>query len=169
MGKKQQVSLPVSSITGKSTTATSRGLTKVKVDLEIDIRNLKDKEKLTAREEARLKKLEKQLKDVKAEMADEAAKTGRSLAAGKKRKFKGYDPTKDPMAEKERVEPRLSDITPLELKALLSKQDEVVKKAESRRSARAKGGVMGFNSGGMPSRKGNFDMRKGGMFMKGTK
>ena len=26
-----------------------------------------------------------------------------------------------------------------------------------------------FNRGGMPSRKGNFDMRKGGMFMKGTK
>ena len=32
-----------------------------------------------------------------------------------------------------------------------------------------KGGVMGFNKGGMPSRKGNYDMRKGGMFMKGTK
>ena len=29
-----------------------------------------------------------------------------------------------------------------------------------------KGGVMGYNSGGMPSRKGNYDMRKGGMFMK---
>jgi hypothetical protein len=29
-----------------------------------------------------------------------------------------------------------------------------------------KGGVMGFNKGGMPSRKGNYDMRKGGMFMK---
>jgi len=26
-----------------------------------------------------------------------------------------------------------------------------------------------FNKGGMPSHKGNFDMRKGGMFMKGTK
>jgi len=26
-----------------------------------------------------------------------------------------------------------------------------------------------FNRGGMPSRKGNFDMRKGGMFMKGIK
>lgn len=26
-----------------------------------------------------------------------------------------------------------------------------------------------FNRGGMPSRKGSFDMRKGGMFMKGTK
>ena len=32
-----------------------------------------------------------------------------------------------------------------------------------------KGGAMGFNKGGMPSRKGNYDMRKGGMFMKGTK
>jgi hypothetical protein len=32
-----------------------------------------------------------------------------------------------------------------------------------------KGGAMGYNSGGMPSRKGNYDMRKGGMFMKGTK
>ena len=29
-----------------------------------------------------------------------------------------------------------------------------------------KGGSMGYNSGGMPSRKGNYDMRKGGMFMK---
>ena len=26
-----------------------------------------------------------------------------------------------------------------------------------------------FNKGGMPSRKGSYDMRKGGMFMKGTK
>ena len=26
-----------------------------------------------------------------------------------------------------------------------------------------------FNKGGMPSRNGNYDMRKGGMFMKGTK
>ena len=32
-----------------------------------------------------------------------------------------------------------------------------------------KGGAMGFNKGGTPSRKGNYDMRKGGMFMKGTK
>jgi len=32
-----------------------------------------------------------------------------------------------------------------------------------------KGGAMGYNSGGMLSRKGNYDMRKGGMFMKGTK
>ena len=169
MGKK--ISLPVSGITGKATTQTSRSLTAVKTKLEIKIRELKDKDKLTARDEARLEKMEKQLKDVKAEIKDEAVKAGRSLAQKGRdsKKFKGYDPSKDPMAEKERVEPRLSDMTPLELKALLAKQDEAVKKAESRRSARAKGGVMGFNTGGMPSRKGNFDMRKSGMFMKGIK
>ena len=170
MGKRQ-ISLPVSSITGKSTTQAARSLTAMKTQLEIKIRELKNKDKLTAREEARLEKLENQLKDVKAEIKDEAVKAGRSLAQKGRdsKKFKGYDPSKDPMAEKERVEPRLSDITPLELKAALAKQDEAVKKAESKRNARAKGGVMGFNTGGMPSRKGNFDMRKGGMFMKGTK
>lgn len=170
MGKRQ-VSLPVSSITGRSTTQTSRSLTAMKTKLEIKVRELKDKDNLTAREEARLEKLEKQLKDVKAEIKDEAVKAGRSLTQKGRdsKKFKGYDPSKDPMAEKERVEPRLSDITPLELKAALAKQDEAVKKAESKRNARAKGGVMGFNAGGMASRKGNFDMRKGGMFMKGTK
>ena len=170
MGKRQ-VSLPVSGITGKATTQTSRSLTAMKTKLEIKVRELKDKDKLTAREEARLEKLENQLKDVKAEIKDEAVKAGRSLAQKGRdsKKFKGYDPSKDPMAEKERLEPRLSDLTPLELKAILAKQDEAVKKAESKRNARAKGGVMGFNTGGMPSRKGNFDMRKGGMFMKGTK
>jgi hypothetical protein len=170
MGKRQ-ISLPVSSITGKSTTQAARSLTAMKTQLEIKIRELKNKDKLTAREEARLEKLENQLKDVKAEIKDEAVKAGRSLAQKGRdsKKFKGYDPSKDPMAEKERVEPRLSDLTPLELKAILAKQDEAVKKAESKRNARAKGGVMGFNTGGMPSRKGNFDMRKGGMFMKGTK
>ena len=167
MGKRQ-ISLPVSSITGKSTTQAARSLTAMKTQLEIKIRELKNKDKLTAREEARLEKLENQLKDVKAEIKDEAVKAGRSLAQKGRdsKKFKGYDPSKDPMAEKERVEPRLSDITPLELKAALAKQDEAVKKAESKRNARAKGGVMGFNTGGMPSRKGNFDMRKGGMFAK---
>lgn len=170
MGKRQ-ISLPVSSITGKSTTQAARSLTAMKTKLEIQVRKLKDKDNLTAREEARLEKLEDQLKDVKAEIKDEAVKAGRSLAQKGRdsKKFKGYDPSKDPMAEKERVEPRLSDMTPLELKAALAKQDEAVKKAESKRNARAKGGVMGFNTGGMPSRKGNFDMRKGGMFMKGTK
>lgn len=170
MGKKQ-ISLPVSSITGKSTTQAARSLTAMKTQLEIKVRKLKDKDKLTAREEARLEKLENQLKDVKAEIKDEAVKAGRSLAQKGRdsKKFKGYDPSKDPMAEKERVKPRLSDMTPLELKAALAKQDEAVKKAESKRNARAKGGVMSFNAGGMASRKGNFDMRKGGMFMKGTK
>jgi|TARA_R100000030_G_C3246772_1_gene121979 hypothetical protein len=170
MGKRQ-ISLPVSSITGKSTTQAARSLTAMKTQLEIKVRELKNKDKLTAREEARLEKLENQLKDVKAEIKDEAVKAGRSLAQKGRdsKKFKGYDPSKDPMAEKERLEPRLSDLTPLELKAILAKQDEAVKKAESKRNARAKGGVMGFNTGGMPSRKGNFDMRKGGMFMKGTK
>ena len=170
MGKKD-LSLPVSSITGKATTQAARSLTAMKTKLEIKVRQLKDKDKLTAREEARLEKLENQLKDVKAEIKDEAVKAGRSLAQKGRdsKKFKGYDPSKDPMAEKERVEPRLSDLTPLELKAILAKQDEAVKKAESKRNARAKGGVMSFNAGGMASRKGNFDMRKGGMFMKGTK
>lgn len=32
------------------------------------------------------------------------------------------------------------------------------------RVRKAKGGVMGFNAGGMPSRKGSYDYRKGGMF-----
>ena len=80
MGKKQGISLPVSSITGKVTTQTSRSLTAIKTKLEIDIRNLKDKDKLTKREEARLEKMENQLSDVKAEIKDEAVKAGRSLA-----------------------------------------------------------------------------------------
>jgi len=45
MGKRQGISLPVSSITGRTTTQTSRSLTAIKTKLEIDIRNLKDKDK----------------------------------------------------------------------------------------------------------------------------
>ena len=45
MGKRQ-VSLPVSGITGKATTQTSRSLTAMKTKLEIQVRKLKDKDKL---------------------------------------------------------------------------------------------------------------------------
>ncbi len=138
MGKKG-IALPVSGITGKATSATARGLTKVKVDLEIDIRNLKNKDSLTKREEVRLDLLEKQLDDVQKEIAEESTKTGRSI--NQKRSDKKAKPVTLSRGPKG-TEPEIGA---------------------------GKSVLSAFNSGGMASRKGSYDMRKGGMFMKGSK
>ena len=157
---------PTSSITRKATTMTARSLATVQTNLENKIRKLLRAKKLTAKQKEELAGLKNQLKDVKAEMKAEASAAGRSLdqAAANKKKFKGYDPSKDSMAEKERVEPRLSDMTKEEIAAKLKAEDEAAAAARKRARGRAKGGVMGFNMGGMPSRKGSYDYRKGGMF-----
>jgi hypothetical protein len=69
------------------------------------------------------------------------------------------------MAEKERVAPRKSDMTKAEIQAAVKAEDEAMAAARKKaKEGRAKGGVMGFNMGGMPSRKGSFDYRKGGLF-----
>ena len=157
---------PTSSITRKATTMTARSLATVQTNLENKIRKLLRAKKLTAKQEEELAGLKNQLKDVKAEMKAEASAAGRSLdqAAANKKKFKGYDPSKDSMAEKERVEPRLSDMTKEELAAKLKAEDEAAAAARKKARGRAKGGVMGFNMGGMSSRRGSFDYRKGGLF-----
>jgi hypothetical protein len=157
---------PTSSITRKATTMTARSLATVQTNLENKIRKLLRAKKLTAKQKEELAGLKNQLKDVKAEMKAEASAAGRSLdqAAANKKKFKGYDPSKDSMAEKERVEPRLSDMTKEEIAAKLKAEDEAAAAARKKARGRAKGGVMGFNMGGMPSRKGSYDYRKGGMF-----
>ena len=160
MAKAPKVNLPVSSITGRATTMTAKSLPAVKLDLEKQIRKMMAAKKLSAKEKEKLAGLRAQLKDVKAEMKAEASAAGRSLdqAASDRKKFKGYDPSKDPMAEKERAKPRMSDMTKEELQAAIKAQEA---KAKPRK---AKGGVMGFNMGGAASRKGSYDYRKGGYF-----
>ena len=116
-----KISLPKSSITGKATTATARALAKVKTDLEIKMRKLLDKKELTDADKKELADVKKQLRDVRAEMADESTTAGRKMQqSARDKKMKG--------------------------KITLPQTP--------------------FNKGGMPSRKGNFDMRKGGMFAK---
>lgn len=166
MARIPKVDLPVSSITGRATTQTAKSLIAVEQDLEKKIRNLLRAKKLTAKQKETLAGYRTQLKDVKAELKAEASAAGRSLdqAAANKKKFKGYDPSKDPMAEKERAKPRKSDMTKEEIQAAVKAEDEAMAAARKRARGRAKGGVMGFNMGGMPSRKGSFDYRKGGLF-----
>lgn len=74
-----KISLPKSGITGKATTATARAFGKLVTDLEIDIRKLLAKDKLTETEKLKLKQKKKQLRDVKAEMAEESSKAGRKI------------------------------------------------------------------------------------------
>ena len=166
MAKAPKVNLPVSGITGKATTQTAKSLIAVEQDLSKKIRKLMAAKKLTEKQKKELAGLRTQLKDVKAELSSEASKAGRSLDQGRsdKKKFKGYDPSKDPRAEKERVKSRLSDMSKEEIAAKLKAQDEAAAAAREKASRRAKGGVMGFNMGGMPSRKGSYDYRKGGLF-----
>ena len=71
--------LPKSSITGKATSATARAFGKMVTDLEIDIRKLLAKDNLSETDKLRLKNKKKQLRDVKAEMADESGKAGRQI------------------------------------------------------------------------------------------
>ena len=116
-----KISLPISSITGKATTATAKALAKVKIDLERKVRKLLDKKELTDAEKKELADAKKQLRDVRAEMADESTTAGRKMQQ--------------------------------------SARDKKMKK-------KMKPLPMPFNKGGMSSHKGNFDMRKGGMFSK---
>lgn len=144
MAKAPKVNLPVSSITGRATTMTAKSLPAVKLNLEKQIRKMMAAKKLSAKDEKKLAGLRAQLKDVKAEMKAEASAAGRSLdqAAANRKKFKGYDPSKDPMAEKERSKPRMSDMTKEELQAAIKAQEAKAKK-------RAKGGMMKkYNKGG---------------------
>ena len=164
--KAPKVSLPSSSITGKATTMTAKSLPAVKLDLQKQIRKLMAAKKLSEKDKEKLAKLRAQLKDVKAEMSEEASKAGRSLdqAASDRKKFKGYDPSKDPMAEKERAKPRKSDMTKEEIQAAIKAEDDAMAEARKKATKRSKGGVMGYNAGGAVSRKGSFDYRKGGYF-----
>ena len=166
MAKAPKVNLPVSSITGRATTQTAKSLIAVEQDLSKKIRKLMAAKKLTAKQKEELAALKTQLKDVKAELSSEASKAGRSLDQGRsdKKKFKGYDPSKDSMAEKERVKSRLSDMSKEEIQAAIKAEDEAMAAARKKARGRAKGGVMGFNMGGAASRKGSFDYRKGGYF-----
>ena len=135
MGKAKEL---ISSITGKGTTMTAKALVNVKLKLEREITSLLKKEKLSDEQKKQLASKKAQLRDVKAEMADEADKAGRSLTQGAR-------------------DAKMKD------KVTLSDAPFDIPK-------KRKGGVMQksmpFNRGGMPSRKGNFDMRKGGMFAK---
>jgi len=78
MGK-FNISLPKSGITGKATSATARAFGKMVTDLEIDIRKLLSKDKLTETEKLKLKQKKAQLRDVKAEMKQESGKAGRQI------------------------------------------------------------------------------------------
>ena len=81
-----KVSLPKSGITGKATTATARAFGKMVTDLEIDIRKLLAKDELTETEKLRLKQKKKQLRDIKAEMAEESSKAGRKINLSRSKK-----------------------------------------------------------------------------------
>mgnify|MGYP003309009899 CR=1 FL=1 len=128
----------ISSITRKGTTMTAKALVNVKLKLEGEIATLLKKEKLSDEQKKQLASKKKQLRDVKAELAEEADKSGRSLAQGA-RDAKMKDKITIPKAPFDIPEKR---------------KGGVMKKA------------MPFNKGGMSSHKGNFDMRKGGMFAK---
>ena len=139
-----KITLPKSGVTGKATTATARAFGSLVKDLEIDIRKLLAKDNLSETDKLRLKNKKKQLRDVKAEMAEESGKAGRKMnlaAYEAKMKKKNANKPNPLMEDFERA------------------------MAEGTKNKKSKGG-MPFNKGGMPSHKGNFDMRKGGMFAK---
>lgn len=130
------VKLLKSAITGKATTKTAEALIKVERNLEKKISSLLSKEKLTDAEKEALASAKKQLRDVKKEMKEEVEKAGRSLEQGR--------------ADK-KAKPVTLPEAPFDI-------------PEKRKGGSVK--AMPFNKGGMSSRKGNFDMRKGGMFAK---
>ena len=81
-----KVTLPKSGITGKATSATARAFGKMVTDLEIDIRKLLAKDKLTETEKLKLKQKKKQLRDIKAEMSEESGKAGRKINLDRSKK-----------------------------------------------------------------------------------
>jgi len=81
-----KITLPKSGVTGKATTATARAFGSLVKDLEIDIRKLLAKDNLSETDKLRLKNKKKQLRDVKAEMAEESGKAGRQINLARSKK-----------------------------------------------------------------------------------
>lgn len=73
-------------------------------------------------------------------------------------------------AEKAELSEMKKELKEIETKMAKEDVSSRSKASETARAKKMKDKVtlpsMSFNKGGMPSRKGNFDMRKGGMFMK---
>jgi hypothetical protein len=154
MGKKNLAQL-LSSITGKGTTMTAKSLAGVKTKLEISIRKLEDKDKLSAEEKVKLETMRKQLKDVKAEMADESSKVGRDIAQ------KASDRKSKPVSLKEELPPLKSEMQKGGMLKKPTANQKGLKKLPT--AVRNK---MGFMKRGGLAKAGNMDMRKGGMFYK---
>ena len=177
MGKKNLAQL-LSSITGKGTTMTAKSLAGVKAKLEISIRKLEDKDKLSAEEKVKLETMRKQLKDVEAEMADEYLKVGRDIA----QKASDRNMKKVTLPKSFDEFKRDKDFEEAEYEFDAQK----VADAGRDRTERKKGGLikpkanqkglkklptavrnkMGFMKRGGLAKAGNMDMRKGGMFYK---
>ena len=154
MGKKNLAQL-LSSITGKGTTMTAKSLAGVKTKLQISIRKLEDKDKLSAEEKVKLETMRKQLKDVEAEMADEYLKVGRDIAQ------KASDRKSKPVSLKEDLPPLKSEMQKGGmLKKPMANQKGLKKLPTAVRNK------MGFMKRGGLAKAGNMDMRKGGMFYK---
>jgi hypothetical protein len=154
MGKKNLAQL-LSSITGKGTTMTAKSLAGVKTKLQISIRKLEDKDKLSAEEKVKLETMRKQLKDVKAEMADESSKVGRDIAQ------KASDRKSKPVSLKEELPPLKSEMQKGGMLKKPTANQKGLKKLPT--AVRNK---MGFMKRGGLAKAGNMDMRKGGMFYK---
>ena len=154
MGKKNLAQL-LSSITGKGTTMTAKSLAGVKTKLQISIRKLEDKDKLSAEEKVKLETMRKQLKDVEAEMADEYLKVRRDIAQ------KASDRKSKPVSLKEELPPLKSEMQKGGmLKKPMANQKGLKKLPTAVRNK------MGFMKRGGLAKAGNMDMRKGGMFYK---
>ena len=154
MGKKNLAQL-LSSITGKGTTMTAKSLAGVKAKLEISIRKLEDKDKLSAEEKVKLETMRKQLKDVEAEMADEYLKVRRDIAQ------KASDRKSKPVSLKEELPPLKSEMQKGGMLKKPTANQKGLKKLPT--AVRNK---MGFMKRGGLAKAGNMDMRKGGMFYK---
>ena len=154
MGKKNLAQL-LSSITGKGTTMTAKSLAGVKAKLEISIRKLEDKDKLSAEEKVKLETMRKQLKDVEAEMADESSKAGRSIQQS------ASDRKSKPVSLKEDLPPLKSEMQKGGMLKKPTANQKGLKKLPT--AVRNK---MGFMKRGGLAKAGNMDMRKGGMFYK---
>ena len=154
MGKKNLAQL-LSSITGKGTTMTAKSLAGVKTKLQISIRKLEDKDKLSAEEKVKLETMRKQLKDVEAEMADESSKVGRDIAQ------KASDRKSKPVSLKEDLPPLKSEMQ----KGGMLKKPKANQKGLKKLPTAVRN-KMGFMKRGGLAKAGNMDMRKGGMFYK---
>ena len=123
---------------GVTISRTGQKLGKRSADLQEEIRKLEAKDELTRAENAELSEMKRELKDIRKEMAAEPER-----ASNKAQETARSNKMKDQVTLPE---------APFDIPK--KRKGGVIKKATP------------FNKGGMPSRKGNFDMRKGGMFMK---